>query len=131
MKTKLPFLNAVLAFDAATCALMGAGLALAGPVLAAPLGLPGPFLSAIGAFLIGFALLLGWAASRSAVPAALATLIVAGNLAWSAASLALVAEGLFALTSLGKAFVLLQAGAVLAIALAEYAGLRRAKAVAG
>jgi hypothetical protein len=125
-----PFLNLVLAFDAATCALMGAGLALAARPLAALLGLPAPFLAAAGAALLGFALLLGWMARRDPVPLSLAALVIAGNLGWSAASLVLAIEGIFPLTPIGTAFVVAQALAVLAIAAAEYAGLRRMRVAA-
>jgi hypothetical protein len=89
-----------------------------------------PFLAAAGAALIGFALLLGWMASRDPVPAALARLVIAGNLGWSAASLLLAVERIFPLTPLGTAFIVAQALAVLAIAAAEYAGLRRARVAA-
>ena len=130
MSNSRPLLNALLAFDSATCALMGAGLALGASFLDAPLGLPLPFLAAAGAALIGFAVLLGWMASRNPVPPALVALVIGGNLGWSAASLLLVVERIFPLTPLGTAFVIAQALAVIAIALGEYVGLRRMPATA-
>lgn len=50
--------------------------------------------------------------------------IVAGNVAWAAASVILPASGVIAPTGLGLAFVLLQAMAVAAIAAVEARGLR-------
>jgi hypothetical protein len=130
MPSPRPFLNSILAFDAATCAVMGSGLVLGAGPLSAVLGMPPVFLSAAGLALIGFALLLGWVATRKTVAPSLVGLIVAGNVAWAAASLLLLAEGMFTLTPLGSAFVLAQALAVLLIAAAEYMGLRRLPSLA-
>jgi hypothetical protein len=116
-------LRRLLAFDAATCLAMGVALlALAGP-LAAPLGLPAGWLRGAGALLLPCAALMAWAARPAAHQRALAGVVVAGNAAWVAASVAVSA--LFALTAVGEALVLGQAAAVALLAALEARALRR------
>lgn len=123
------FLKRVLFLDAASCIGMGAGLALAGASLAAPLGLPAPLLTAAGIVLIPIGLFMAFVATRAAPPALLVWLVILGNLAWVAKSVGVIL--LFpAITALGAAFVLAQAAWVALMAWLEHAGLRRAPAVA-
>lgn len=123
------FLKRVLFLDAASCVGMGAGLALAGEALAAPLGLPAMLLTGAGIVLIPIGLFMAFVGSRAAPPALLVWLIILGNVAWVAKSLGVVV--LFpAITALGTAFVLAQAAWVALMAWLEYAGLRRAPATA-
>lgn len=113
----------LLAFDAATCLAMGAALlALAGP-LAAPLGLPAGLLRGAGVVLLPCAALMAWAAMPGPRRRLLAGVVVAGNAAWVAASVAVSA--LFALTAAGEVLVLGQAAAVAALAALEARALRR------
>ncbi|PAX06583.1 hypothetical protein [Sphingomonas lenta] len=123
-------LRRVLAFDAATCAAMGAGLVAGAEPVAAVTGLPAAALPGVGAALVGFAGVLGWLATRATVPEGPVRAVVAGNLAWSVASVALVASGAVALTGLGQAAVLAQAAAVVVIAELEVLGLRRERVAA-
>lgn len=118
--TPLP-LPRILTLDAATCAAMGVLLAAAAAPLAGLLALPEPLLRGAGLALFPCALFMLWA-SRQAM-AWPAQLVVAGNLAWIAASLALFALPGIAPNALGAVFVLAQAGAVALLTLLEIRGL--------
>lgn len=123
------FLKRVLLLDSASCLLMGIGLALGAGMLAAPLGLPAGLLEGAGLVLLPIGLFIGWLGTRSAAPAALVYVVIVGNVGWTAESL-FVAFGQPGISALGTAFVAVQAAAVLGLALLEYAGVRRAQAVA-
>lgn len=112
----------LLAFDAATCLAMGAALLTLADPLAAPLGLPAALLRGAGALLLPCALLMAWAARRGPRQRALAVLVVAGNAAWVAASVAVSA--LYAPSALGEAVLLAQAAAVAVLAVLEARALR-------
>jgi hypothetical protein len=62
--------------------------------------------------------------------AAAVRIVVAGNLLWTAASVA-VAAGDGTLTTIGTVWVVLQALVVAGFAVLQFAGLRRATAVSG
>lgn len=116
----------VLVLDAVTCAGMGLALSLFAGPLSGATGLPRGLLLGAGLLLFPVAALMAMTAARGwawAVP-----LILAGNLAWVLASVALLVA--FRPTVLGVAFVLLQGLAVLALAGLEWraAGGRRATA---
>jgi hypothetical protein len=115
------FLRRTLALDAATCVAMGALLVAFQAPLAGLLGLPAGLLFYAGLALFPCAALM-LAAHRSR---ALAWLVVAGNAAWVAASVAvlLVASP----TALGYAFVIAQALAVAVLAWLEALGIRTAR----
>ena len=123
------FLKRVLLIDSASCLLMGAGLAIGAGALATPFGLPAGFIEGAGLVLLPIGLFIGWLGTRSIASAAFVWLVVVGNLGWVAESL-FVAFGQPAITALGTLFVAGQAAAVLALALLEYAGVRRAQAIA-
>jgi hypothetical protein len=115
-------LNAVLLFDAATCAAMGLALLALTLPIGALLGLPAALLSAAGVLLLACAVPM-FIAGRQRPPAAgLVMLIVIGNLAWALASVyvALATEGI---TALGQVFVFAQALVVLVLAGLEWRGL--------
>lgn len=118
------FLRRVLLADAATCVLMGAVLTLDTAALASPLGLPAALLFYAGAALFPIAAFILALLARPAIPAALVWLLIAGNIAWTADSLLLLATPWVHPTALGTAFVIAQAAAVALIAAVEYAGLR-------
>lgn len=123
-------LKTALAVDAASGAAIAA-LQLALPrLLADELGLPMALLLETGLFLVGFAALLAFLARSGRVPAALVRAIVIGNVAWSAACVLIWAAGLVAPTGLGIAFLLLQATAVLALAVCEAIGLKASRPAA-
>lgn len=124
MTIRLPSLPAVLAVDAASCAGLGT-LCLAAPgLLARLLGFPPQLSLVAGAILIVSAVLIAYAARARPVPGALLRLIVAGNAAWVAASIAVLA--LVPLTGVGVAFVAVQAAAVALLTIVEARFLRAA-----
>ncbi len=122
------FLRRVLALDAASCAAMGLALGLGAGPLADLFGLPVELVRTSGLLLLPLAAFIAWLASRPAPPPPLVWVVIAGNLAWTAESFALL--GQYDPTPLGAGFVALQAVAVLALAGLEYAGLRRMRASA-
>lgn len=119
-------LRPLLALDAATCAVMGLALDFGARPLAALTGLPAPLLLYAGISLLPIALFMAVAAWRPHTFAV--RLIILGNAAWVAASLALLVSGWVAPNGLGIAFVMVQALAVAALALLEQAAARAAGA---
>jgi hypothetical protein len=117
------FLRRVLFVDAATCLATGALLALDAGSLSRLLGLPQALLFYAGASLFPCAALMLWVALREPLSRAGAWLVVAGNAAWVAASVALLFAA--APTGLGTAFVIAQALAVALLAELEFIGLRK------
>jgi hypothetical protein len=117
--------SSVLRLDALTCVAMGVALVAAGGTLAPWLGLPPALLRGAGLALFPCAALMLIAARRPS--AALIRVIVAGNLAWVAASLAVVL--LLAPTPLGIGFVLAQAVVVALLAALEARASGRLEAV--
>lgn len=75
-------------------------------------------------FLLIFAADVGYVAARAAHSRVLVGAIIAANTAWVAASVAAVVAGWFAITTLGTAVVVLQAGAVAVFAALQAMGLR-------
>ena len=120
-------LRNVLVLDAVASGGMGALLLLAAGPLAPVLGLPAGLLRGAAVVLVPFAALLLWLAPRAAKLPAVVRTIVAGNVAWVIASLALPLVGGDAvkLTTLGELFVLLQAVAVAVFAYLEHRALGR------
>jgi len=119
-----PTLRGLLAFDAATCLGMGVLLIVAATPLAPLLGLPQALLGWAGGLLLPSAALMAAGAALPSLRAALARLVVAGNLAWVVASVAVL--GLTAPSGLGIAFVLAQALVVAVLAALERRALRAA-----
>ena len=121
------FLPRVMWADAASCLGTGAlQLALAEP-MARWTGLPAPLLNATGAFLVAYALLAAWIALRTPTPRALVGLVVLGNFAWALGCVALMLVGALPLSSLGLAWLALQAVVVVALAELQWLGLRRTR----
>ncbi len=115
-------LRTLLALDAVTCLAMGTGLiALTAPI-AGWTGLPAQLIAGAGWLLLPCAALMAAMALRPH-PAGIA-LIVAGNVGWVAASLAVAA--LSGANGLGVILVLAQALAVAGIAYAERAAWKAA-----
>ncbi len=109
-------LRLALRLDAVVTAVCGvAYLALAGP-LAGLIDLSPGFLRAIGAFLIVFAVAVWLIALR---PRPLAAAVIAVNVPWVVASLALVVFDLYEPSSVGIVWIVLQA-----IVVALFAGLQ-------
>ena len=92
----------------------------------APLSnLPAALLREAGLFLIAYAALVGWLGSRQSMPKALVGIVIAGNVAWTVASIALLFSGAVAPNLLGEVFVAIQAITVGVLAELQYIGLRR------
>jgi hypothetical protein len=93
--------------------------------LAPLLDLPEALQRETGLFLIAYAALVGWLGTRASMPKALVAIVIAGNAAWTLASVALLFSGAVTPNLLGEAFIAIQAIAVGAFAELQYIGLRR------
>jgi hypothetical protein len=93
--------------------------------LAALSNLPTGLLRETGLFLIAYAAVVGWLGSRQSMPKALVAIVIAGNVAWTVASIALLFSGAVTPNLLGEAFVAVQAIIVGVLAELQYIGLRR------
>ncbi len=100
-------------------------LSLGAGTLAPLLNLPEALLRETGLFLIAYAALVGWLGTRPSMPKPLVWIVVAGNAAWTLASIALLFSGAVTPNLLGEAAVALQAIAVGVFAELQYLGLRR------
>lgn len=121
------WLRLALKLDAvATGALAVLGLAAA-PLLDSMLGTPSSLLLPVGLFLLVFAAAVWLIGTRPQVSRVAAWSVVALNLLWVVGSVAAVVAGWLPLTTLGTAFVLVQAVAVLVFADLQILGLRRAR----
>ena len=117
-------LRLALRTDAVVSGLNGAAyLFVAGP-LSDLLGLPAGVLRGVGVFLVVFAAAVWLVGDRPAGPAV--RTVIAGNLLWTAGSLAVVATDLGTPTTIGAVWLVLQALVVAAFAVLQVAGLRRA-----
>jgi len=121
------FLRTVIGLDAAACGLMGAAFAFDASLLAGPLGLSPAFMQPLGLFLVVYAAGLVFLALRPALPRAAVWTLVAFNAAWAIESFAIMALGWIQPTTLGVAFVAVQAVAALIVGDLQYLVLRRAK----
>lgn len=120
------FLRTVLKLDSASCLAMAAiAIPLSG-MLARPLGIDAATLAAAAVPLIPVGLFLFWLGTRREAPPAFVALVIAGNVGWAAASFA-AAGSIPEITLLGQAVVAAQGLAVLALALAEWVGLRSSR----
>lgn len=122
------FLRQAVLLDAIVSGATGALLWLGAGPLSGLLGLPQALLTGAGLFCVGYAAGLVLVARLSVIPRRLALAIVVGNAVWVAASLWLPASGLVSPTTLGTAFVVAQAVAVLAFAVLQWIGLTRIEA---
>lgn len=124
------FLRTVIALDAAACGAMGAAFAFAAPALSAPLGLSPALMQPVGLFLIAYAGLLAWLATRAELPRKGVWALVIFNLLWAVESLALPGLGWIQPTALGLGFVVAQAIAAVIVADLQYLSLRRSRQAA-
>ena len=110
--TSSPALTRVLRIDAAASGAMGLLLAIDAGALHSTLGLSVPLLRGAGLILVPFAAALLVLAPRAGGAPGLVRLIMAGNVLWILASIALIAAKSASITLLGELFVLVQAVAV-------------------
>jgi hypothetical protein len=78
-----------------------------------------------GLFLVAYAALVGWLGTRITMPKALVIIVIAGNAAWTLASIALLFSGAVTPNLLGEAAIAMQAIVVGALAELQFIGLRR------
>jgi hypothetical protein len=111
--------------DAIVSGAMALLLAFDAGALAPLLNLPEALLRESGLFLIAYAALVGWLGTRSSMPKLLVGIVIAGNVAWTLGSIALLICGAVTPNLLGEAFVAVQAVATGVFAELQYIGWRR------
>lgn len=118
-------LRPLLLADAATCAAMGALLALAPEPIGQLTEIPVALLFYAGLGLFPIAAFMATVATRPTIRTAGVRLIILGNLGWVAGSVLLLLAGWIGPNALGTAFILAQALAVALLAGLEQGALRR------
>lgn len=121
-------LRTVLRLDAAASGTLGLLLLVLFSPARGELGLPVAFSLIVGAALVAWAAFVTWVSTT--VDRTWVKEVIALNVVYVGASVALVLEEWIALTELGVAFVLVQAVAVLGLTVAQMAGLHRTRWVA-
>jgi len=119
------FLSRAFLLDAVVSGAMAVLLTLDAGALAPLLGLPESLLSETGLFLIAYTALVGWLATRQSMPKNLVIIVIAGNVAWTVASIGLLFSNVVTPNLLGQIFIAGQAIVPGAIAELQYIGLRR------
>ncbi len=119
------FLRRAILADAVFSGVSALLLTFGAGALAPWLNLPEALLRETGLFLIAYAALVGWLGTRQSMPKMLVGIVIAGNAAWTLASIALLFSGAVTPNLLGEAFVAAQAIVVGALAELQYIGLRR------
>jgi uncharacterized protein YjeT (DUF2065 family) len=111
--------------DTVVSGMMALLLTLGAGELAPLLDLPEPLLRETGLFLIAYTALVGWLATRQSMPKLLVITVIAGNAAWTLASIALLFSDAVTPNGLGQIFIVAQALVPGALAELPYIGLRR------
>ena len=122
------FLRRALAADAIFSGVSAITLTLGAAGLAPPLNLPEALLRETGLFLIAYTAFVGWLGLRQSVLKSLVAIVIAGNAAWTIASIALLFSGAVSPSLLGEMAIALQAIVVGVLAELQYVGLRRSGA---
>lgn len=122
------FLRRALLADAIFSGVSALLLTFGAGYLTTLLNLPEALLRETGLFLIAYAAFVGILGTRAAMPRALVLLVIAGNAAWTLASVALLLSGIVSPNLLGEAAVVMQAIAVGVFAELQFIGLRRSAA---
>jgi hypothetical protein len=118
-------LRRALLADAVFSGISAVVMTLGAGALAPLLNLPEILLRETGLFLVAYAALVGWLGSRPSVPRTLVMIVIAGNAAWTLASIALLFSGAVAPNLLGEIVVVAQAIATGVLAELQYVGMRR------
>ena len=124
------FLRRALLADAVFSGVAALGFTFGASAFATLFNLPEALLRETGLFLIAYAALVGWLASRASVAKALVLLVVVGNAAWTVGSVALLLSGAVSPNIAGEIMVVAQAIATGVFAELQYVGLRRSSTVA-
>ena len=119
-------LRTALRVDAAVTGLNGVGYLVAAPLLDDVLGMPAGPLAGIGGFLLAFAVAVWTVGARPMISTGAAAAVVAANLLWVVASIAAVVGDWGSPTTLGTAWIVLQAAVVAGFAGVQSLGLRNA-----
>jgi hypothetical protein len=119
------FLRRALLADAIVSGAMALPLTFDAGALAPLLNLPEALLRESGLFLIAYVIFVGWLLMRPSTPKAPVMIVVAGNAAWTLASIALLFSGMVSPNVLGEIVVVMQAIASGVFAELQYIGLRR------
>ena len=119
------FLRRALLADAIFSGAAALGFTFGAGAFATLFSLPETLLRETGLFLIAYAALVGWLASRSSVAKALVLLVVVGNAAWTVGSIALLLSGAVSPNLAGELMIVAQAIATGVFAELQYVGLRR------
>ena len=119
------FLRRALLADAIFSGVSALALTFGAGAFAALFSLPEALLLESGLFLIAYAAFVGWLGTRQSMLKALALIVVAGNAAWTLASIALLFSGAVSPNRLGEILVVAQAIATGVFAELQYVGLRK------
>ena len=119
------FLRRAIQADAIFSGVSAVLLTLGAAELAPLLDLPQALLRETGLFLVAYAALVGWLGTRATMPRPLVIIVIAGNAAWTVASIALLFSDAVTPNLLGEAAIAMQAIVVGALAELQYIGLRR------
>lgn len=119
------FLRRALLADAIFSGVSAVGLTLGAGMLASLLNLPEALLRETGLFLVAYAIFVGWLGTRASLAKALVLIVVAGNAAWTLASIWLLFSGMVSPNPLGEIVVVAQAIATGIFAELQYIGLRK------
>jgi hypothetical protein len=120
-----PFLRRAIQADAIFSGLSAVLLTFGAGEFAPLLNLPEALLRETGLFLIGYAALVGWLGTRPTMPKLPVTIVIAGNAAWTLASIALLFSTAISPNLLGEAAVAMQAIVVGVLAELQFIGMRR------
>jgi hypothetical protein len=119
------FLRRAIQADAIFSGVSAVLLTFGAAELAPLLNLPEALLRESGLFLIAYTALVGWLGTRQAMPKPLVLIVIAGNAAWTIASIGLLFSSAVTPNLLGEVFVAMQAIAVGALGELQYIGWRR------
>ena len=123
------FLRRALLADSIFSGVAALGFSFGAGAFAALFNLPEALLRETGLFLIAYAALVGWLASRASVAKALVLLVVVGNAAWTVGSIALLLSGAVSPNLAGELMVVAQAIATGVFAELQFVGLRKSERV--
>lgn len=122
-----PLLRLALRADALASGAVGAVLLLGADALAGPLGLSELLLRSLGVVLLAWCVGLWVLAARERIAGRVAWAVVVVNVVWAVESLLLPAIGWLAPTTLGTAFLVLQAAIVAGFAALQAVAIRGAR----
>jgi hypothetical protein len=120
-----PLLRFALRLDAIATAATGTAMAGLAATLEPLLQLPASLLGAAGLFCLVYAAVIGLLSLRATLPRWAVWTVVIGNALWALECAALTVVGGFSPSTLGIAFLLVQAVVVFGFAELQYLGLKR------